>query len=79
MSADQLSTADATVNITVTRNENGPVFTSSIYEQTIVDTTPVGNSVLQVTASDRDQVHFLVKFFKKISKILQMTLFEILR
>lgn len=68
MSADQLSTADATVNITVTRNENGPVFTSSFYEQTIVDTTPVGNSVLQVTASDRDQVHFLVKFFKRFPK-----------
>lgn len=65
MSADQLSTAEATVNITVTRNENGPVFTSSIYEQTIVDTTPVGNSVLQVTASDRDQVHFLVEFLKR--------------
>lgn len=68
MSADQLSTADATVNITVTRNENGPVFTSSFYEQTIVDTTPVGNSVLQVTASDRDQVHFLVEFFKRFPK-----------
>ncbi|KAK3089813.1 hypothetical protein FSP39_006721 [Pinctada imbricata] len=47
-------TAQAFVNITVTRNENGPIFTQDLYSTTIVDTTPIGNSLLTILAPDAD-------------------------
>lgn len=49
-----LQTATAFVNITVIRNENPPVFTRDQYSQVIQDTSPVGSSIVQVTANDLD-------------------------
>lgn len=46
----------ATVNITVTRNEHGPVFGAPSYQKTIYDTTPLGDVILTVAASDNDGV-----------------------
>ncbi|XP_046579033.1 protocadherin Fat 4-like [Haliotis rubra] len=49
-----VQTATTVVNITVTRNENGPVFTDNSYVTSIRDTTVIGTVVLTVTASDMD-------------------------
>lgn len=42
------------VNITVTRNENQPVFSQNIYEVTIPETSALGSNVVQLTATDAD-------------------------
>ncbi|XP_062611587.1 cadherin EGF LAG seven-pass G-type receptor 2-like, partial [Saccostrea cucullata] len=47
-------TATSTVNIIVTRNENGPVFQPTSYVITVLDTIPLGSNITQVTASDAD-------------------------
>ncbi|XP_062579030.1 protocadherin Fat 3-like [Saccostrea cucullata] len=47
-------TATSTVNIIVTRNENGPVFQPTSYVVTVQDTIPLGSNITQVTASDAD-------------------------
>lgn len=64
----QVQTAFATVNITVTRNENQPVFSQNIYEVTIPETSALGSNVVQLTATDADtQVSSTaVKLFKLI-------------
>ena len=49
--------ATSTVIVTVTRNDNGPVFTPAAnYEKTVVATFGVGEVVLTVTAKDMDNV-----------------------
>ena len=49
--------ATSTVVVTVTRNDNGPVFTpAATYEKTVVGTFGVGEMILRVTANDRDKV-----------------------
>jgi hypothetical protein len=52
----QMQTAFATVNITVTRNENAPVFSRTIYEVTIPETSVLGSNVVQLTATDQDSL-----------------------
>ena len=47
-------TAQAYVNITVIRNANSPIFTQNEYQRVIPDNTPVGTSLLTVTANDAD-------------------------
>ncbi|XP_035826841.1 protocadherin Fat 4, partial [Aplysia californica] len=49
-----IQTATAVVNITVLRNENGPVFTSVNYATSIQDTIPIGTFLVKVVASDAD-------------------------
>lgn len=70
-----MQTAFATVNITVTRNENAPVFTQNIYEVTIAETSVLGSNVVQLTASDQDTLvnlfFFLCCYLKYIN--LSMT------
>ena len=50
----QVQTAFATVNITVTRNENVPVFSTNNYVTNIAETMALGSSVIQLTATDQD-------------------------
>ena len=47
-------TAEAYVNITVQRNENQPQFTSGEYRKEIMENFPLGESILQVSATDKD-------------------------
>ena len=49
-----VQTATAVVDITVVRNENGPVFTSNNYIQSVQDTVAIGTFLLRVTANDAD-------------------------
>jgi len=49
--------AETTVNVTVRRNEFEPRFTQSEYRKSpLAEKTPVGTSIVQVTATDRDGV-----------------------
>ncbi|KAL5018741.1 hypothetical protein ScPMuIL_004463 [Solemya velum] len=47
-------TVEAYLNITVTRNENGPIFQLLPYEDLIEDTVTLSESVFKVTATDAD-------------------------
>ncbi|GFN78435.1 protocadherin fat 4, partial [Plakobranchus ocellatus] len=49
-----IQTASALVNITVVRNENSPIFTSSNYAVQVQDTINIGTVVVTVTATDQD-------------------------
>ena len=48
--------AQAFVNITVTRNENGPVFSTINYVENVLDTSSIGTIALTVFAVDSDGV-----------------------
>ena len=49
-----LKTAVARVNITVSRNENPPVFNPDFYSVQVAETLSLGSSVILLTASDLD-------------------------
>ena len=49
----------AFVRVTVTRNENQPIFDRTNYEVTIPETQPLGVNITQVKATDADQVRRL--------------------
>ncbi|RUS85645.1 hypothetical protein EGW08_006591, partial [Elysia chlorotica] len=51
---DGLKTDVSNVVITVTRNENAPLFAPDLYARTVPETLALGSSVVQLTASDRD-------------------------
>lgn len=63
--------SNATVPITVIRNQNAPVLNQSQFRLTIPENTPLGSSVIQLTATDQDMVseqtdlspEFLSSFF----------------
>ena len=55
-SANPSQHAETIVLITVQRNVNGPQFQQSEYSADIVETYPIGASVLTVNAIDMDQV-----------------------
>lgn len=48
--------ATATVLITVTRNENEPIFLEEPYQVALSESTIVGTSVYRITANDADGV-----------------------
>lgn len=48
--------ATATVLITVTRNENEPIFLEEPYQVALPESTIVGTSVYRITANDADGV-----------------------
>ena len=51
-------------------NDNLPEFEVDVYNISIVENLPNGFSVLQVMASDKDQVlYFLTKYWKVLSKL----------
>lgn len=50
------SNTPAIVSIQILRNQFDPFFINTPYITTIQETTPIGTSVLRVTASDQDQV-----------------------
>ena len=54
LTPNQRATADVT--ITVLRNVNSPLFQPDNYQQTIPEDLTVGASILQVTATDADNV-----------------------
>ena len=62
--------ATSTVDITVSRNENSPVFSAAVYRVTINETTNVGETILSVLATDADGVRSktdsLLFFFNEI-------------
>ena len=43
-------------DIPVIRNEYGPRFTSEVYPEDVSENYPLGVSIMEVTASDRDEV-----------------------
>ena len=47
--------ATAYVNVSVTRNENSPRFEEGQYKKDILEYFPLGESILQIRATDRDQ------------------------
>ena len=51
---DQVATA--TVSVKVTRNENAPRFSKSEYTKSLAENHRLGSSVLEVTATDADNV-----------------------
>ncbi len=51
---DQTSTA--VVPVVVTRNANAPIFERPEYRQSLAENHRLGSSVLQLKASDQDQV-----------------------
>ena len=55
-SASPSRSATATVDIRVGRNPAAPVFTRSVYEQTIAETYALGAVVEQIIANDTDGV-----------------------
>ncbi|CAK6982523.1 cadherin EGF LAG seven-pass G-type receptor 2-like, partial [Scomber scombrus] len=57
---DPLKTADAVVSVTVEDiNDNAPVFEKSEYSETLLENSPVGTVVLNVTVIDLDQGGFV--------------------
>lgn len=48
--------ATATVTLSISRNENVPIFSPPTYRVTISETAIIGSSVIRVTASDNDGV-----------------------
>ena len=50
------ATVDATVRITVTRNQNSPIFFNEPYAVTIRESESVGTSIYSVTVNDADTV-----------------------
>jgi len=50
------------VEVTVTRNPYGPEFDQQSYDKSIAEIFPIGGSVLQVTATDQDQVSAFTQF-----------------
>ena len=50
----RVQTAIAFVNITVQRNENAPRFTKGDFRASIMENHPLGEEVLQVSATDKD-------------------------
>lgn len=47
-------TADVTVTVTISQDENIPTFTETEYDTEIVQETPVGSRIIAVEASDKD-------------------------
>ncbi|XP_041364041.1 cadherin-23-like [Gigantopelta aegis] len=58
-----MKTATTQVNITVTRNENAPVFSRRIYQVTMSESASLGSSVQQLLATDADAQDVLVYSF----------------
>ena len=56
-------TTTGTVEITVERNKNEPRFSPDRYEKRILENQPLGVSIVQLKAEDKDNVSFLKKFF----------------
>lgn len=48
--------ATATATIFVDRNPNAPIFSAALYQRNIVETLPIGSSVVEATATDADGV-----------------------
>ncbi|KAL8559117.1 hypothetical protein ACOMHN_046165 [Nucella lapillus] len=46
--------ATATATIFVDRNPNGPIFNTAIYQRSVVETIPIGSSIVDVNATDLD-------------------------
>lgn len=46
---------DAVVRVIVSRNLNAPIFNPTIYEKTVQDNQPLGDTILTVTATDADK------------------------
>ncbi|XP_046564129.1 protocadherin Fat 1-like, partial [Haliotis rubra] len=49
----------ALVELTINRNLNPPIFNPVTYEETILETWPIGDVVLRVTASDADNLIYV--------------------
>lgn len=80
-SANPRQVAQAELSIRVLRNQNGPVYNPSTYRMTIAETYEVGSVVLTLTATDADQVcwliHFYAHFYTPV-KILDLQLLSLI-
>ncbi len=65
-SANPNQKAQTVINIQVRRNINSPVFSKSNYEAAVVETYPIGASVVSVSASDADEVCLALDIIIKI-------------
>lgn len=49
------------LTITIKRNPNAPQFKADVYEKTIQATLPIGEEIVQIEATDGDNVCFIFK------------------
>ena len=54
--------AEASVTIPVRRNVHAPQFSQQEYKQVVYENVRVGNSILQLTATDDDDVRHLTRY-----------------
>lgn len=64
--------ADCIVNITISRNEFAPQFDSPTYQASIMENFPLGDSILQVHATDQDRYVSIAVFL--VSEIIKVHL-----
>ena len=64
-----VQTVQAWLNVTVTRNDNGPEFRDKEYKANITDDLPLGDRVLKVQATDKDNVS-QAKFYRIMYTVL---------
>lgn len=51
----------------IRRNEYGPKFDSVLYSEEVSENFPLGEVILKVTATDRDEVCFILRVFFRLS------------
>ena len=74
-----IQTAIALVNITVVRNENGPIFTRTNYFTQVQDTITIGTFLIKVSASDNDGVSVLsIEYYLYINERFKMSVLFII-
>lgn len=67
----------AVVNITVSRNENGPVFVQSVYSTDAMESMSLGAIVIVVNATDLDNVRELQVYFRPVCSRLAIFIISI--
>lgn len=53
--------SNATLPVTVLRSIHAPVFDTSQYQLTVAENTPLGTSIIQLTATDSDNVRIFIR------------------
>ena len=62
----------STVTITVNRNLNPPVFVQNVYNVTILETRPLGETFVSVRATDDDLIVSWVSLFLNVFKMIHL-------
>ena len=61
------SKAETNVSISVTRNANRPRFEPYDYRRTVLEIVPIGTSITQVIATDKDKVRIYIELRYQIA------------